>query len=123
HIIQARVIELLDHRLNSALDVGEVHHPTLRQLRVTLHMDTHPIRVPVQTPAGVPFRHMWQPVCGLEAELLEDLKHGWMLPYAAEADATSMPCVSAAAAVLRTPQWHRNAWARSPTREGSSVQE
>src|SRR5688572_9314853 len=57
------------------LEVGEIHHPAGVFADLAFDRYAHGERVPVQPCTLVPFRHVRQPVRGLERELLEEPHH------------------------------------------------
>lgn len=67
------MIELREERRHGVLEVREVDDPSELRVDGSLHVDLTPERVSVEAKAFVVGGDVGQPMCGLEAELLEDL--------------------------------------------------
>ena len=73
NIIEAAVIDFIEHRRECRLDVGEVHHPAGMRLRFAGHMNFHAERMPVQPRAFMAGRHVRKAVRRLDLEYFENV--------------------------------------------------
>jgi len=72
-VVQIVVINLIEDRRERRLDVGEVHDPAGVNADRSGYMDFYAEGMPVQARALVSWRHVGQPVCGLDVKNLEDV--------------------------------------------------
>ena len=72
-LVEIVMVEAIQHRLEDATQIGEIHHPAGMWVRFTRYMQFDAERMSMQTCAFVPVRNVGQPVRGLEGETLEDV--------------------------------------------------
>jgi hypothetical protein len=65
------MIELFVEWLENSFDFREVTNPTGMRINLTLDIDSHTERMPMQAAAFVAGRDMWQPMGCFEDELFE----------------------------------------------------
>ena len=73
NVVEAAMIDLVEDRRESGLDVGEIHHPARVRLRFTRNMDFHAERMPVHSRAFVARRDIRQAVRRLDLEYFENV--------------------------------------------------
>jgi hypothetical protein len=73
------MVEAVEHRLEGDLEIREVHDPTSLRVYRTGHMDLHLEGMAVQPGTLMPFRHVGEPVGGLDMERLIDV-HPAIIP-------------------------------------------
>ena len=71
-IVEIVVIEAIVERLETRLEVAEIHDPSENGIGRPFHMQLHAERVPMQPCTLVPFGHIRQTVGCLDVECLED---------------------------------------------------
>lgn len=72
-IVEAAMIDFIEHRREGLLDVREVHHPTGMRLRFAGDVDFHAERMPVQPCALMARRNVGKAVCRLDLEYFENV--------------------------------------------------
>ena len=79
------MVELVEDGSKGLSDVSEIHDPAQFFVELSLQMQRDPKGVTVKAGALVPLRNVGEAVCGLDAELLEDLHDAANAkPYALE---------------------------------------
>lgn len=73
NIIEAAMIDFIEHRCERRFDIGEIHHPTGMRLRLAGYVYFHTERMPVQPRAFVAGRNVGKAVCRLDLEYFENV--------------------------------------------------
>ena len=73
NIIEAAMIDCVEHRREGCLDIGEIHHPAGVRLRLAGNVDFHAKRMPVQPRAFMARGNVRETVRRLDLEYFENV--------------------------------------------------